>query len=464
MPEGTTKNNPFFVLQQQNPVLAAQYSSVWDNVFSYLKENCAEVAVNTWLTNIYLVKVEGNEITLFISNEFQKEIVISHYERYIKAGFKFFLNRDIEIRYVDTRQEPEESSSLYGSSAQGQDFLGAGMDYEYTFDTFIVGNSNRFAHAACLNVANTPAQSYNPLFVYGGSGLGKTHLLYAVMNHIKETFPDFKVLYLRGDDFANELISSIQKGANTEFRSKYRGVDVLLVDDIQFIAGKDMTQQEFFHTFNTLYEEKKQIVLTSDRPPKEMATLEDRLRTRFEWGLIADIQPPDFETRAAIIRRKANMIGIELSDDVVDLISNGVKTNIRQLEGAVKKLKAYKQLTGSNINLSVAQEAIKDILTNKNTKTITCEAIIDEVGSFYHISSSDIIGKKRTNEISNPRQIAMFITREITDLSLPGIGQVFGGRDHTTVLHAINKVEKDMEKDPRLKQIISDLMKNLKES
>jgi chromosomal replication initiator protein len=195
-----------------------------------------------------------------------------------------------------------------------------------------------------------------------------------------------------------------------------------------------------------------------------MATLEDRLRTRFEWGLIADIQPPDFETRAAIIRRKANMIGIELSDDVVDLISNGVKTNIRQLEGAVKKLKAYKQLTGSNINLSVAQEAIKDILTKKNTKTITCEAIIDEVGSFYHISSSDIIGKKRTNEISNPRQIAMFITREITDLSLPGIGQVFGGRDHTTVLHAINKVEKDMGKDPRLKQIISDLMKNLKES
>jgi chromosomal replication initiator protein len=462
MPESSSKNNPFFLLQQQNPGLAAQYGSVWDNVFSYLKDTCAEVAVNTWLTNIYLVNVEGNQITLFISNEFQKEIVISHYERHIKAGFKFFLNRDVEIRYADQKQENESPPVFQETVGLGSDFLNGGMDYEYTFDTFIVGNSNRFAHAACLNVANMPAQSYNPLFVYGGSGLGKTHLLYAIMNHIKENFPDFKVLYLRGDDFANELISSIQKGTNTEFRSKYRGVDILLVDDIQFIAGKDMTQQEFFHTFNTLYEEKKQIVLTSDRPPKEMATLEDRLRTRFEWGLIADIQPPDFETRAAIIRRKANMIGIELSDDVIELISNGVKTNIRQLEGAVKKLKAYKQLTGSNINLSVAQEAIKDILTNKNVKAITPDAIIEEISSFFHISVSDIIGKKRTNEISNPRQIAMFITREMTDLSLPGIGQIFGGRDHTTVLHAINKVEKDMEKDPRLKQIISDLTKNLK--
>lgn len=463
MPEGTAKDNPFLLLQQQNPTLAAQYSMTWDSVFSYLKENCAEVAVNTWLTNIYLVNVEGNRITLFISNEFQKEIVVSHYEKYIKAGFKFFLNRDVEIGYTDNTSVTPDAPVSYDTISQSPDPLNGGMDYEYTFETFIVGNSNRFAHAACLNVANTPAQSYNPLFVYGGSGLGKTHLLYAIMNHIKEKFADFKVLYLRGDDFANEMIASIQRGTNVEFRSKYRGVDVLLVDDIQFIAGKDMTQQEFFHTFNTLYEEKKQIVLTSDRPPKEMATLEDRLRTRFEWGLIADIQPPDFETRAAIIRRKANMIGINLNDDVVDLISNGVKTNIRQLEGAVKKLKAYKQLTGSNINLSVAQEAIKDILTSRHTKAITPQAIIEEVSSFYHISPTDMIGKKRTNEISTPRQIAMYITRDITDLSLPGIGQIFGGRDHTTALHAINKIEKDIEKDPRLKQIISDLTKNLKD-
>ena len=460
MADLSSASNPFLALQQQNPTLAAQYQSVWENVFSYLKDTCAEVAVNTWLTNIYLIGVEGNGITLYISNDFQKEIVASHYEKYIKAGFKFFLNRDMEIRYFTP---PVQLPFSTDGEEPAANLSESGFDYEYTFETFIVGNANRFAHAACLNVANTPAKSYNPLFIYGGSGLGKTHLLYAIMNQVKANFPDFKVLYLRGDDFANELIFAIQKGTNVEFRSKYRGVDVLLVDDIQFIAGKDMTQEEFFHTFNTLYEEKKQIVLTSDRPPKEMATLEDRLRTRFEWGLIADIQPPDFETRVAIILRKANMIGIELREDVVNLIANGVKTNIRQLEGAVKKLKAYHQLTASPINLAVAQDAIKDILTNKNVKEITPDAIIAEICSFYHISSTDIIGKKRTNEISFPRQVAMYITRELTDLSLPGIGQIFGGRDHTTVLHAINKVEKDMEQNPRLKQIISDLSKNLKE-
>ena len=336
-------------------------------------------------------------------------------------------------------------------------------NYEFTFDTFIVGPSNKFAHAACMAVASRPATLYNPLFIYGNSGLGKTHLLYAITNQIKEENEDVNIIYIKGDDFTNELIDAIRKGTTADFRQKYRKADVLLVDDIQFIAGKESTQEEFFHTFNTLYESKKQIVLTSDRPPKDIATLEDRLKTRFEWGLTADIQPPDFETRIAIIKRKAELLDLEVSDQVCEYIANKLKSNIRQLEGAVKKLKAYNLLEEKAPNISTAQAAIRDIINNDQPAPVTIEKIIEEVGRTFGVSPADIRSSKRNAAISNARQIAMYVVREITQLPMASVGAEFGGRDHSTVVYATQQVEKNMTRDPRTKATVEDIIKNIRD-
>jgi chromosomal replication initiator protein len=376
-----------------------------------------------------------------------------------EAELEFVTDESIDI------QSPKAEVAAASATAVEEKIIQktVNYDYEYTFDTFIVGGSNKFAHAACVAVASNPAIAYNPLYIYGRSGLGKTHLLYAIRHQVLKQHPDFNVVYLKGDDFTNELIDAIRSSKTSEFRNKYRKVDVLLMDDIQFIAGKDSTQEEFFHTFNTLYEAKKQIVLTSDRPPKEIQTLEDRIRTRFEWGLIADIQPPDFETRIAIIKRKAEILAINIPPDVVEFTAVKLKNNIRQLEGAVKKMKAYSVLTGESPSLAIAQTAIRDTLSENVPIPITISRIIAEVSKYYNIPSEDILGNKRTAEIALARQVSMYIARDVTDMSLPYIGDEFGGKDHTTVLHAIRKVEDNMQKDGFFKSVVLDLIKNVRE-
>ena len=325
----------------------------------------------------------------------------------------------------------------------------------------MVGSGNSLAHAAAWAVANNPAKSYNPLFLHGGSGLGKTHLIYAICGRIRQNHPDYKLLYVKGEEFANELILAIRNGTTAEFTEKSRQADLLAVDDIQFIAGKESTQEEFFHTFNSLYECGKQIILTSDRPPKEIKTLEDRLRTRFEWGLLVDVQPPDFETRVAIVKRKAELLHLDLPEDVAEFIANHLKNNIRQLEGAVKKLNAYYMLEGIAPCIGVTTTAIKDTLNDTQPIPVTIEKIINEVARTYNVIPSDIRGKKRSANVSAARQMSMYIIREITGMSMEAIGSEFQ-RDHSTVVYSINTMEKNIGKDRHLKETVDDIMKNIR--
>ena len=330
------------------------------------------------------------------------------------------------------------------------------MNPKYTFQTFVIGNSNRLAHAASVDVAGSPTKAYIPLFIYGGVGLGKTHLMHAIGHYILKQNIRSKVVYISSETFTNELINSIRDDRNNEFRSKYRNVDVLLIDDIQFIAGKESTQEEFFHTFNSLYEANKQIIISSDRPPKEIRTLEERLRSRFEQGLIADIQPPDLETRIAILRKKAKSENLSISDDVMLLIAKKIHSNIRELEGALIRVVAYSSLTNGEINEELANEALKDILSNSKPKKVTPSAIKDVVGNYYNIKIEDFNAKKRNKSVVLPRQIAMFLCRELTDLSLPRIGEEFG-RDHTTIMHAYEKISSDIKIDTQLKSVLEEL-------
>ena len=361
-------------------------------------------------------------------------------------------------------QTSAPSPVLPAYSQEEIDMNSQGGEYEYTFATFIVGSSNKFAQAACRAVAQNPANAYNPLFIYGGSGLGKTHLLYAISSEIKESRPNTNVIYVKGEEFTNELIAAIGAESTKEFHDKYRQADVLLVDDIQFIGGKESTQEEFFHTFNSLYQAGKQIVLTSDRPPKEIKTLEERLRTRFEWGLIADIQPPDFETRIAIIKRKAELLNLEIPSSVEEYIANHVKNNIRQLEGVVKKLNAYNKLAQTPPSILLAQSAIREILTDNQPIPVTVERIISEVGRTFGVSAEDICSSKRSSQISNARQIAMYVIREITQMSMAAIGSEFGGRDHSTVVYATGQVVKNMKQDTKYKETVEDIIKNIRDS
>ncbi len=458
--------NPYIELMEKNPALCTQYDDLWAKILGYIKANKVvdEISLKTWFNDIFIVAISASAVAFFIPIKFQRDVLMERFSGEIENGVTAILGRELKLHFLEDGEAPFDIESEELAPEPQQPLIQTESDYEYTFDTFIVGNSNRFAHAAAVAVANNSTSSYNPLFIYGGSGLGKTHLLHAIMNHTRKLNPKANIVYLKGDDFTNELIAAIQKGNHVEFRSKYRYADLLLVDDIQFIAGKEMTQEEFFHTFNTLHEAKKQIVLTSDRPPKEIATLEERLRTRFEWGLHADISPPDFETRVAIIRRKASVLGIVLNNDIVEIIANNVKSNIRQLEGAVKKLKAFHVLTGSEINQTLAQNAIKDMFTEGSGKLLTPTLIVDEVSKFYKIKPYEILSKKRTSEIAVPRQVSMYIIRETMDMSLPAIGKFFGGRDHTTVIHSIKKTENEMLENPTFKHQINELIKNIKDN
>ena len=433
------------------------FADLFQLACQYCQQHLSEVAYNLWIRDIEPKSFDGSVASLYVTSEFKKNILEEKYLPLLKEAFAGVVGFDVEIRLLS----PGDGGEPAAPAAKGQEDPG---EYAYTFDTFIVGPNNKFAHAASWAVATNPANSYNPLFIYGGAGLGKTHLINAICEEIRANRPAYHILYVKGEEFTNELITAIRNNTTQEFHQKYRQVDVLAVDDIQFIAGKESTQEEFFHTFNELYESGRQIILTSDRPPKEIKTLEDRLRTRFEWGLLADIQPPDYETRIAIIRRKAELLHIQIPDDVAEYIANRLKNNIRQLEGVVKKLKAFHQLMGSTPSILTAQSAIKDVLSDHQPIPMTVERIITEVARTYGVSGDDIRSSKRSSTISTARQVAMYIVREVTQMSMAAIGEEFGNRDHSTVVYATRQVEKRMEKDTHFKETVDDIIKNIRAS
>ncbi len=434
------------------------FTEAWGLICNYCKTkgNIPDIAYNSWISRIEPVDldVSSGTVTLKVPTVFHRDIIMKSYEKLFHEAFLATLGSDFDIQFLTEDHAPPKEQPEKKVKRD---------DYDFTFDTFIVGPSNKFAHAASMAVATKPAILYNPLFIYGNSGLGKTHLLYAISAEISKNNPDMTIVYIKGDDFTNELIEAIRRGTTAEFRQRYRKADVFLVDDIQFIAGKESTQEEFFHTFNTLYEAKKQIVLTSDRPPKDIATLEERLLTRFEWGLTADIQPPDFETRIAIIKRKAELLEIDMPDEVVEYIATKLKNNIRQLEGAVKKIQAYYLLDGDTPSINTAQAAISDIINNNQPAPVTIEKIIDEVARTFGTTAEDIRSAKRSANISSARQIAVYVVREITQLPLASIGKEFGGRDHSTMVYAVQQVEKNIQKNPKTKATVEDIIKNIRD-
>ena len=433
------------------------FDQAWELICDYCRSKITEVAFKTWFSRLKPVSLDFTDGVAILEapNEFHKQTLLRCYSDLLSEAFQSVFGSKIDFSLC-VKEELRSKKKEPDTAADG--------DYELTFDTFVVGSSNRFAHAACLAVATKPAILYNPLFIYGNSGLGKTHLLYAVSKEVHKSFPQMSIVYIKGEDFTNEMIEAIKSGTTAAFREKYRHADLFLVDDIQFIAGKESTQEEFFHTFNTLYEAKKQIVLTSDRPPKDIATLDDRLKTRFEWGLTADIQPPDFETRIAIITRKAESLGFTIPDNVCEYIANKLKSNIRQLEGAVKKLRAFYLLESKPINIATAQAAISDIINNDQPAPVTVDKIIEEVARTYGgITSEDIRSQKRNSNISAARQVSMYIVREITQMSMVEVGQTFGGRDHSTVVYAIRQVEKNLKNDPHMKAMVDDIIKNIRD-
>ena len=433
-------------------------ADIWARVLSLMEADMTATTIHTWFDDTEAVALEEDRFVLYTPSDFKKDIIAARYLGAVKKALHELFSAEFDVLVLG----PGEMEQRRARQKKDDNFL-PGTE-EYTFERFVVGSSNRFAHAACLAVATKPAILYNPLFIYGNSGLGKTHLLYAVSKEVHKSFPQMSIVYIKGDDFTNEMIEAIKSGTTAAFREKYRHADLFLVDDIQFIAGKESTQEEFFHTFNTLYEAKKQIVLTSDRPPKDIATLDDRLKTRFEWGLTADIQPPDFETRIAIITRKAESLGFTIPDNVCEYIANKLKSNIRQLEGAVKKLRAFYLLESKPINIATAQAAISDIINNDQPAPVTVDKIIEEVARTYGgITSEDIRSQKRNSNISAARQVSMYIVREITQMSMVEVGQTFGGRDHSTVVYAIRQVEKNLKNDPHMKAMVDDIIKNIRD-
>ena len=437
------------------------FNEGWNIICDYLRQEkkIVEVAYKTWISRIVPIGIDFEKgiITLMVPNDFHRQTLIRGYLPKLEEAYEAVLGMHFETIFI-IPEENEQQERLLG------DETSVDTGYEFTFDTFIVGSSNKFAHAASLAVAQNPASAYNPLFLYGNSGLGKTHLLYAIGNEIKKNRKDFNVIYIKGEDFANEIIQSIMNKTTAEFRQKYRMTDVLMVDDIQFIGGKEAIQEEFFHTFDALYEANKQIVLSSDRPPKEIKVLTERLRSRFEMGLLADIQPPDFETRVAIIQRKSEIIGLNLSPELCEYIANKLKTNIRQLEGIVKKLKAKKNLTREVPSMSMVNEAIAEILNDDTPPELTVEKIIDEVARTFGISSEDIRSQKsRRANINKPRQIAIYIVRELTTLSMEAIGKEFGDRHYSTIVYTVQQVEKNIKTDSALRDTVEDIIKNIRE-
>ncbi len=433
------------------------FNQVFAAVCEYCKACLSDVNYTLWIEDLEPLEFVGLTAYIKAKSKFKRNIILEKYEDTLLKGFKEVLGFDVELVI---EYDEEQKGTKRASTEQPQQ----NGEYEYTFSTFIVGSSNKFAHAAAQAVAANPANAYNPLFIYGTSGLGKTHLLYAISHEILKNNPDLNIVIVKGDQFSNELIDAIQRGTTKPFHDKYRSADALLMDDVQFIGGKESTQEEFFHTFNTLYQDNKQIILTSDRPPKEIRTLEERLRTRFEWGLLADIQAPDFETRCAIIRRKAELIGMDLPAEVVEYVANRLKINIRQLEGTVKKIKAMSTLNNQPPSIMSAQNAIRDILNDNQPVPVTIDRIINEVARTFNVIPGDIRSSKRSSNISTARQVSAYIIREITQIPMTNIGAELGGRDHSTIVYQVKQAESNIKKNPRYKETIEDIIKNIRGS
>ena len=426
-----------------------------DAVKEYCKNNESETIYNLWLRGIEAVSYQDGTATISVSTGFIKNMIEERYLPLLGRAFEDTLGFSVAINIVTRADAPAPAEPAAG--------IGTVSRVEgYTFENFIVGPDNRLAHAAALAVATNPGNAYNPLFIYGAPGLGKTHLLLAIKNYIEKTTPSLKVIYIGGDQFTNELIAAITAGNTAPFHEKFRSVDMLLVDDVQFIGGKQQTQEEFFHTFNVLHNAHKQIVLTSDRPPKEIKLLEERLLTRFEWGLTADVQPPDVETRISILYRKAETIGLDLPADVAEYIANHVKNDVRQLEGTVNKLNAYYRMENIVPSVGLAQNAIRDVMREQQPLPITVEKIINEVARTYNVSPDDIRSPKQSASISTPRQVSMYIVREVTSMKMEEIGKEFGGRNHSTVVYAVKKVMEQIEQDSHMRDLVSDIIKNTK--
>ncbi|HHY45079.1 MAG TPA: chromosomal replication initiator protein DnaA [Firmicutes bacterium] len=428
----------------------------------------------SWLKDTRPATLKANTLTVTVPSEFARNWIESHYKEELTRAWKETWGSSCDLKFTVVAQEKMMASALFPADAatprerkrRSSDDISQylrGLNPRYVFENFIVGASNRFAHAAALAVSEAPSKVYNPLFIYGGVGLGKTHLMQAIAHYVLDHHPGLKVCYVSSETFTNELILAIQEGTTAEFRNRYRGVDVLLIDDIQFVAGKDATQEEFFHTFDALHQATKQIIISSDRPPKEISTLEERLRTRFEWGLICDIQPPDIETRMAILRKKAEIEGREVPIEVCQYIAERIPSNIRELEGALIRVLAFTGLQKKPVTLEVAKEVLHDLLPSRKPVPITIDIIKKAVAEHYGLDLGDFSAKRRTRNVAFPRQVAMYLCRQLTDASLPRIGEQFGGRDHTTVLHACDKVDAERKANPALDDTLNSLIAKIKE-
>ncbi len=440
------------------------FDQLWQKVLEMMKERMSGPSFETWFqgTEITNFNTSTNLLSIFVPTPFARNWLVGNYTTIVQNALTALTEQEFRVEFYTGSQTPSQTAATTDQSPATEEDAGfdtsqSQLNSKYTFDNFVIGQSNRFAHAASLAVAEKPAGSYNPLFIYGGVGLGKTHLMQAVGNHVMQFNPSAKVLYLSSEKFTNEFISAIRENKTGEFRNRYRTIDVLLIDDIQFLANKEQTQEEFFHTFNALHEAGRQIVISSDRPPREIPTLEDRLRSRFEWGLITDIQPPDLETRIAIIQRKAKADGMQLDENVAYFIATQVSNNIRELEGALIRVVAYSSLVNADITVDLAEQALKDLINQDVPRKITVTHIQKVVGDHYGLKVEELKAKRRTKEVVLPRQIAMYLTRELTDMSLPKIGDAFGGRDHTTVLHACDRISNAMKSDSTLQHTIQKL-------
>ncbi len=427
-------------------------ADVWEKVKSLMESSMTAVSIETWFGEVEAVALEDTRLVLCVPTDFTRNIIRTRFQPDVEKALKELFSFDVDVALL----LPEEREA-YTRQAPSLSVGNNGAD-RYTFERFVVGSTNRFAYTAAKKVSEQPGDAYNPLFIYGQSGLGKTHLLHAIANRVHQDNPGYRIMYVQSEDFVNEFIDHLRHGKDMQgFRDKYRLVDLFLMDDVQFIAGKDSSEEELFHTFNTLYEQKKQIVFTSDRPPHEMLRLEQRLRTRFEQGLSVDIQPPDYETRVALLKNKSLEQGISLPEPVLSYVAENITSNVRQIEGVVNKIMAFQELMGAQVDIETTIRAVRDILKAKENFLPSADTIIQEVARFYELDASAIRGQGQNKEISTARNVAMYIIREMTQLSLAEIGQQFGGRHHSTVLNSINRVEKNMKEQPEMTEIIRDI-------
>ena len=445
----------------------------WEKILLILKEEheISNISYQTWLEPLSPYSFKGNTITIIVPEQTFLAYVKKKYGLLFKVTISEFLGQECEVDFkvkeqIEVQETPAAPSLIPKAKAPVSPNViqSANLNPKYTFDTFVVGSNNNLAHAAALAVAESPGEIYNPLFIYGGAGRGKTHLMHSIAHFIIENDDNSKVLYVTSEEFTNELIETIRNGNNTamsKFREKYRNIDVLLIDDIQFIIGKESTQEEFFHTFNSLYSANKQIIISSDKPPKDMEILDERFRSRFEWGLIVDITLPDYETRMAILHKKEDMDGYNVSEDVIKYIANNIKSNIRELEGAFNKVVAYAKLEKKEVTLELAEQALKDIVAPNENKQITADYIISMVAEHFNVSTADLCGNKRSSKIVMPRQVAMYLCREILAIPLKNVGQYLGNRDHTTVMHGVEKIEKELQNNEQLQNTIDTLKKKI---